>query len=185
MPLFETFLAIAMILVLMFQVALVVILLRSGARSANGDDLAILNLSLGSVRDAVASNFEHLGRSLREATEDGRAMQLERLAGLSAALSEGRTASLAENKALREELLGSFDRLSGAVVARVADHAEQQGKTLAGFGDTLELHRKQANEAAAGLRGEGQLRDTRQQRGIGEAGEDREQHQHHKRRADG
>lgn len=130
-----------------------------------GDNIAFVQLSLSglreenakaavSLRDEIGSRIDQLGSGLQTTFSALGKHQSDRLDGFTVHLSDARTASEAQGKAVREELVGSFEKLSTGLSGRMGDQAAEQTRRFDSFARQLTEHRTAASDEAKALRDE-------------------------------
>lgn len=106
------------------------------------------------LRVEVGGRFDQLGTSLQSSLALLGSQQADRLDGFAVQLTEARTAGDLQGKLFREEVVGSFGKLSDTVVARMSEHSAEQTRRFDSFGTQLTAHRSAAGEDAKALRDE-------------------------------
>ena len=106
------------------------------------------------AREELAARVESLGTTLATTIATIGKAQGERLDGFGTQLVDTRTASESHAKSLREELVGSFEKLSTTVSGRMGEQAAEQTRRFDSFTSLLGEHRKSAGEEAKALREE-------------------------------
>lgn len=107
-----------------------------------------------SLRVEVGGRFDQLGTGLQSSLTMLGGQQAERLDGFAIQLTEARTAGDTQGKLFREELVGSFDKLSGTVALGMGEQAAEQTRRFDSFATQLSAHRSAAGDDAKALRDE-------------------------------